>query len=245
VELAITAIRSDKAQIFTGVLRDITERKQANETHARLAAIVDSSDDAIFSTSLDDTILTWNAGAERLYGYTASEVLGRSRGLVVPAGKSAELTAILEKAARGETGEPFETQCTRKDGSIIDISLTISPITDPTRRVTGTATIARDITSRKKDESELKRLNDEIHLQRLRVFKATMRTVQGIVNNLLNGLQLVHLEAEGQMPAEMVTLVDRMIQEAAVKLKTLGDLETVKEKEMATGLGIDYPGSVS
>jgi hypothetical protein len=68
---------------------------------------------------------------------------------------------------------------------------------------------------------------------------------EDIVNNLLNGLQLVHLEAEGHMPAEMVTLVDRMIQEAAVKLKTLGDLETVNEKEMATGLGIDYPGSVS
>jgi hypothetical protein len=74
-------------------------------------------------------------------------------------------------------------------------------MTDPTRRVTGAATIARDITSRKKDDAELKRLNDEIHLQRLRVFKATMRTVQDIVNNLLNGLQLVHLEAEGHMPA--------------------------------------------
>ena len=98
VELAITAIRSDKAPIFTGVLRDITARKQADETRARLAAIVDSSDDAIFSMALDDTILTWNAGAERLYGYTASEVIGRSRALLVPAGKSAELTAIMEKA---------------------------------------------------------------------------------------------------------------------------------------------------
>ena len=118
-------------------------------------------------------------------------------------------------------------------------------MTDPTGRVTGASTIARDITSRKKAEAELKRLNDEIQLQRLRVFKATMRTVQDIVNNLLNSLQLVHLEAEGQLPAEMLTLVDRVIQEAAVKLKTLGDLETVKEKEMAIGLGIDYPGSAS
>ena len=101
----------------------------------------------------------------------------------------------MEQAARGEAGEPFETQRTRKDGSTVDISLTISPMTDRAGRVTGVSTIARDITSRKRAEAELRRLNDEIQRQRLRVFKATMRTVQDIVNNLLNGLQLVHLEA--------------------------------------------------
>jgi hypothetical protein len=152
-------------------------------------------------------------------------------------------SAFVEKALRGEVGEPFETQRMRKDGSTIDISVTISPMTDPTGRVIGTSTIARDITSRKKAEAELKRLHDEIQLQRLRVFKATMRTVQDIVNNFLNTLQLVHLEAEGELPVAMLTLVDRMTQEAAVKLKTLGDLETVTEKEMAIGLGIEYPGS--
>ena len=84
---------------------------------------------------LDDTILTWNAGAERLYGYTASEVIGRSRAILVPAGTDDELTAILDKAERGEAGEPFETQRMRKDGSAIDISLTISPMTEPGGRV--------------------------------------------------------------------------------------------------------------
>jgi two-component system, sensor histidine kinase and response regulator len=245
VELAITAIRSGKAQIFTGVLRDLTARRQADEARARLAAIVDSSDDAIFSTSPEDTILTWNAGAERLYGYAASEAIGRTRALLVPAGRRDELAAILEKAARGETGEPFETQHTRKDGFVIDISVTISPMTDPAGHVTGASTIARDITSRKKAEAELKRLNDDIQHQRMRVFKATMRTVQQIVNNLLNTLQLVHLEAEGKLPPELLTLVNGMIQEAAAKLKALGDLETLTEKQMAIGLGIDYPGSSS
>jgi two-component system, sensor histidine kinase and response regulator len=243
VELAITAIHSEEAPIFTGVLRDITARKQADETRARLAAIVASSDDAIFSTGLDGNILTWNAGAERLFGYTANEAIGRNRALIVPAGKSVELAAILDKAARGETGEPFETQRTRKDGSMIDLSITISPLTDPTGRLTGASAIARDITTRKKAEAELTRLNEEIHLQRLRVFKATMRTVQDIVNNLLNSLRLAHLEAE--LPPEMLTLVDRMIEEAAAKLKALGDLETVQEKQMAVGPGIDYPSSAS
>ena len=97
VELAITAIRSDKAPMFTGVLRDITARKVADETRARLAAIVDSSDDAIFSMALDDTILTWNAGAERLYGYTANEMIGQSRALLVPPEK--------ERRAHGHHGK--------------------------------------------------------------------------------------------------------------------------------------------
>jgi PAS domain S-box-containing protein len=165
VEMAITAIHSEKAPIFTGVLRDITARKRADETRTRLAAIVDSSDDAIFSLALDDTILTWNAGAERLYGYTASEMIGQSRAISAP-GRSAEFTTVLDKSIRGETAGPFETQRTRKDGSIIDISLAISPIRDSSGRVTSVSAIARDITSRKRGEAELKRLNDVVQLQR-------------------------------------------------------------------------------
>ena len=229
-----------------GISQDVTARMQADETRARLAAIVDSTDDAIYSTTLDDTVLTWNAGAERLYGYAAAEVIGRNRSLIVPAGASAGLTAaMLEKAGRGEAGEPFETKRVRKDGSMIDVSLMISPITDSTGRVTGASSIARDIGNRKKAEAELQRLNDEIQLQRMRVFKATIRTVQDIVNNLLNGFLLVRLEGEGHLPAGLLTLVDQMVHEAGAKLKTLGDLEAVNEKEMAIGTGIDYPGAGS
>jgi two-component system, cell cycle sensor histidine kinase and response regulator CckA len=155
VELAISAIRSENAPIFTGVLRDITARKRADETRARLAAIVDSSDDAIFSLDLDDIILTWNAGAERLYGYTAREVIGQPRALLVPAGLTGEPTAVVDKSVRGEAGVPYETQRVRKDGSIIDISLTMSPMMDPAGRVTGMSAIARDISPRKKAEVEL------------------------------------------------------------------------------------------
>jgi two-component system cell cycle sensor histidine kinase/response regulator CckA len=156
VELAITAIRLGSASIFTGVLRDITARRQAEATRARLAAIVDSSDDAIFSMAVDETILSWNAGAERLYGYTASEMIGRNRALLAPAGKSAELVSVMERATHGETGGPFETQHLRKDGSVIDISLVTSPMTDSTGRITSVSTIARDITSRKRVEAALR-----------------------------------------------------------------------------------------
>ena len=103
--------------------------------------------------------------------------------------------------------------------------------------------ISQNVTARKRAEAELTRLNDEIQLQRLRVFKATMRTVQDIVNNLLNGFQLVRFEAGSQLPEEMLTLIDQIIEEASGKLKALAELETVNEKEMAVGLGIEYPGN--
>jgi two-component system cell cycle sensor histidine kinase/response regulator CckA len=156
VELTITAIRSGPAPIFTGVLRDITARRQAEATRARLASIVDSSADAIFSLAMDDTILTWNTGAEQLYGYAASEMIGRSRALLVPAGKSDELVSVMERAARGESGQVLETSRVRKDGSVVDIALVTSPMTDSTGRVASVSTIARDITSRKRAEATLR-----------------------------------------------------------------------------------------
>ena len=156
VELTITAIRSGRASIFTGVLRDITARKIADAIRSRLVAIVDSSDDAIVSMALDDTFLTWNAGAERLYGYTAAEVIGRKRALIVPAGQIDEVVAIVERAARGEASPPLETQRMRKDGSVVDISLVVSPMTDPGGRITSVSMIARDITERRRAEAAVR-----------------------------------------------------------------------------------------
>ena len=128
---------------------------------------------------------------------------------------------------------------------MVDVSLRISPITDSTGRVTGASSIARDIGDQKKAAAEVQRLNDEIQHQRMRVFKATIRTVQDIVNNLLNSFLLVRLEGEGHLPAGLLTLVDQMVHEAGAKLKTLGDLERVTEKDLVMGPGIDYPGSDS
>jgi PAS domain S-box-containing protein len=156
VEMSITAVNSGGAPILTGVLRNITARKRADETRTRLAAIVGASDDAILSLALDDTILTWNAAADRLYGYVGNDMIGRNHRLLVPADKSDELIPIMARAARGETGEPFETQRRRKDGSLVDISLMISPIADPIGRISSVSTIARDITSRKRAEERMR-----------------------------------------------------------------------------------------
>jgi PAS domain S-box-containing protein len=245
VELAITTIGSDGPPIFTGVLRDITARKQMQETMARLAAIVTSSDDAILSTTLDGIIQTWNAGAERMYGYSSHDMIGHPMTRFVPSDKREELLSLLQRVGVGEHVASVETQRLRRDGTRVDISLTVSPITDLKGQVVAASTIARDITERKRADGEVLRLNDEIQRQRMRIFKATMTTVHDIVNNLLNNLQLIRLEAEDRLPTESLVLFDEMIADAARKLRTLGDLQTVKEKEMDIGLAIDYPNSVS
>jgi PAS domain S-box-containing protein len=243
VELAITAIRSDGPTIFTGVLRDITLRRQTAEATARLAAIVTASDDAIVSVTPDGIIVTWNAGAERLYGFAAKDMIGHNIAQSVPSDKRQELLSILQRVRSRDRVDTFETQRLRQDGTRVDISLAVSPITDPSGHVIGASAIARNITERKRAEAEMRRLNDEIERQRLRVFRATMTTVHDIVNNLLNSLQLIRMEAEGRLPAEMLTQFDRLIAEAVSKLRTLSDLKTVNEKGMEIGFGIDYPDS--
>src|SRR5690606_23858113 len=121
------------------------------------AAIVDSSDDAITSKDLDGTITSWNQGAERLYGYTAEEVLGRHITILFPEALLAEEEEILSRIRRGERTEHYETVRRRKDGSLIDISVTVSPVIDARGMIVGASTIARDISKRKADEAALAR----------------------------------------------------------------------------------------
>jgi PAS domain S-box-containing protein len=138
-----------------GIARDITERKQAEEARARLAAIVESSEDAILSKNLDGIILTWNRAAERMYGYRAAEVVGRPISLLVPPERAGEVPAVLEHLRGGGRLESLETVRLRKDGTRVDVSLSISPMADATGRITGASVIARDITERKHGERRL------------------------------------------------------------------------------------------
>ena len=129
-------------------------QKQIEEIRAQLAAIVESSDDAIISKTLDGIILTWNKGAERIYGYSAQEIIGQSIAVLVPADLPDEVPAILNKIKAGQNIEHYETTRQRKDGQRIDVSLTSSPIHDSPGHIIGTSTIAHDITDRKQAEAQ-------------------------------------------------------------------------------------------
>jgi PAS domain S-box-containing protein len=130
------------------VFQDITERKSAEEGAARLAAIIENSDDAIFSTDLDDVIKSWNRGAEQLYGYSVSEAVGQPIMMLIPQQLQNEELLLLERIRNGETIKECETERRRKNGTIIDVSLTLSPVKDASGRVIGISKVARDITDK-------------------------------------------------------------------------------------------------
>ena len=139
-----------------GMIHDVTERRQAEELRGRLAAVVESSSDGIISKTLESIITTWNHGAERLFGYEAGEVIGRSITLLIPPDHIDEETAILERIKAGSDVEPYPTVRVRKDGSLVDVSLAISPIRDSLGRIIGASKIARDITGPKLAEGVLR-----------------------------------------------------------------------------------------
>jgi PAS domain S-box-containing protein len=138
------------------ITRDVTERKRAEVELRRAAAIVENSDDAIISKDLEGTILSWNPGAERLYGYTAAEAIGQPVTMLIPPDRPDEEPRILEQIRRGNPVDHYETVRQRKDGTLIHVSLTVSPIRDADGRVTGASKIARDITERRRAEAELR-----------------------------------------------------------------------------------------
>ena len=145
----------DGVSIF---FEDVTERKRAEEDSLRLAAIVRSADEVIVGKDLNGIVTSWNPAAERLFGFTAQETIGRSIRIIVPADRQAEEDEVLSRLRRGETIEPFETVRVRKDGTPIDVAVTVSPIKDAAGRIVGASKIARDIGGRLRGEAERARL---------------------------------------------------------------------------------------
>ena len=155
----------------------------ADATRQRLAAIVESSDDAILSKDLNGIILSWNSGAQRLFGYTAEEVVGKCVTVLIPEDHLDEEPKILERIRRGERVEPYETVRQRKDGSLVDISLSVSPIKDAFGNVIGASKIARDISQRKQAEAALAQaaeLRDLLVAELSHRVKNTLATVASI-----------------------------------------------------------------
>jgi two-component system, cell cycle sensor histidine kinase and response regulator CckA len=134
--------------------RERRERRQAEAITAYLASIVQFCDDGIIGKTLEGIVVSWNAGAERIYGYSADEMIGRSISVLIPSYRPEELPEIFEKIKRGEGVDGFETVRIRKGGKPVEVSLTISPIKDANGRIVGASTVARDITRRKLEENE-------------------------------------------------------------------------------------------
>ena len=138
------------------VVLDVTERRQTDEIRGLLAAVVESTEDAVITKSLEGHILSWNAGARAMLGYAAEEVVGRSVNLIIPDSRREEELEILERVKEAKRVEPFETQRVARDGRIIDVSLTVSPIRDEHGGIIGASSIARDIGQRKALEQSLR-----------------------------------------------------------------------------------------
>jgi two-component system, chemotaxis family, CheB/CheR fusion protein len=164
------------------MLVDITDRKRAEESALRLASIVEFSDDAIISKDLDGVITSWNRGAQALFGYTAREAVGNSVRTLIPPDRLDEESEILARIRRGEHIEHYETVRRRKDGTLIDISLTVSPVKNAAGEVVGASKIARNISERKRAEEALHLIVDESKHR----IRNTLATVQAIATQTLH-----------------------------------------------------------
>lgn len=209
--------------------QDVTDKKRADEAQARLAAIVESSEDAIASKTLEGIITSWNKGAERLFGYTAEEAVGQSITLIVPPERRDEEFAILDRLRRGERVEHFETIRQTKGGHLIDISLTVSPLRDSAGRVIGASKVARDITERKKAENALKeqdRRKDEF----LAVLAHELRNP---LAPLRNGLQVLRLaESDVATRASARAMMERQLAHMVRLIDDLLDISRINRNKM-------------
>jgi PAS domain S-box-containing protein len=159
VELSAKLLPDGRFQAFA---RDVRERRRLQSAALHLAAIVESSDDAIVSKDLNGIIQSWNRGAERVFGYTAEEVIGKPVIILIPPDRQQEEPEILRRLQRGERVDHFETIRRRKDGQLLNVSLTISPVKDMAGRIIGASKIARDITQQKLAEEECERSNRDL-----------------------------------------------------------------------------------
>ncbi|MBI2932137.1 MAG: PAS domain S-box protein, partial [Planctomycetes bacterium] len=155
IEVSLSPVRLEDGLLVISAIRNLSTRKKAEEAMAHLAAIVRASSDAIIGKDLEGVIVSWNPAAEKLFGYPAESALGRNASFLAPPEGVEEMRRILDRVGRGEGIESYESVRARKDGSLLDVSVTVSPIRTPNGKIVGTSTIARDITVAKRAQREL------------------------------------------------------------------------------------------
>lgn len=182
VSLTVSPVRNLDGDIIgaSTVARDISEEKRIKAERQFLALIVENSDDAIYSKSLEGVILSWNKGSEKIYGYTADEVIGKPISILIPPGNENEVPQILQRLKKGERIEHYDTVRLRKDGTMIHVSMTISPIRDDAGKIIAASSIAKDISEKKRAEAII-----QAQLEEKKVL------LQEIYHRAKNNLQLV------------------------------------------------------
>ena len=203
VNLRISSVRDYNRALlrFIVVVEDITERREAQQARHWLAAIVESSDDAIVSKDLNGIIETWNAGAERIFGYTAEEAIGRPITIIIPPEMQSEEKQILKKMRNGERIEHFETIRVTKSGERLNISLTVSPVRDAQGRIVGASKIARDVTERRRIQQQAKEREARLRAAFSQTYSfLILITADGTIFDVNRGA----LEAAGRTREEVV-----------------------------------------
>jgi PAS domain S-box-containing protein len=231
-----------------GIFRDITERKKVNEEASRLAAIVQSSGDAILSKTLDGIITSWNSGAEKQYGYTADEAIGKHLfELIIPPSRQEEFKEILERIKRGQLTEHLETERVTKHGSRIWISLTVSPVLDSRGVIIGASGVEQDITERIRAEQGLRLLAEaSTRLSESLDYEITLNQVADLIISLMADWCAIYLVDErGEINRVAVAHQDpdkvRLAREVARRYPTIKDQSAGVPKVLRTGEPELYP----
>jgi len=162
VEISLSPVETEEGLLVAAAIRDVTERRKLEQNRAELAAIVEFSDDAIISKTLEGIITSWNNGATVLFGYTADEMIGKTHSILIPLDQTDEEPALLQKLAAGQPLDHYETVRLSKDGKLIDVSLTLSPLKSSVGKIIGASKIVRDIRQRKETDQKLFKLTEEL-----------------------------------------------------------------------------------
>ena len=203
VEISLSPLETEEGVLVSSAIREITERKRVEEAARKLAAIVESSDDAIIGKDLNGIIVSWNQGAERMFGYSADEAVGRDISLIYPPEHVDDEIETMDRLRQGDRIEHKEAVRVAKSGKRIDVLVTISPIKDRSGRVVGASKIARDITARKRAEQQVQKLNSELS-DRIAELAASNRELEAFSYSVSHDLRspLRHIAGFSQLLIE-------------------------------------------